>query len=114
MRASGDIQRTRLAHERTYLAWWRAGIASVAAGFAIGRIVPEVLGGTAWPYVAVGAALGAAGLLAFVFGHLHYRELDAALAEDREPRTARAVLVALAAIGVAVGIVSILLIVLAP
>jgi uncharacterized membrane protein YidH (DUF202 family) len=40
--ASGDTERTRLANERTYLAWWRTGIAGVAAGFAVGHVVPEV------------------------------------------------------------------------
>ena len=27
--ADGDAERTRLANERTYLAWWRTGIAGV-------------------------------------------------------------------------------------
>ena len=48
--------RFSLANERTYLAWWRTGIAGVAAGFAVGRVVPEVVEGRSWPYVAVGAA----------------------------------------------------------
>ena len=85
--ADGDAERTRLANERTHLAWWRTGIAGIAAGFAVGRIVPEV-----WPYVAVGSALTATGVLAFVYG---------------------AVLV-LAAIGVEAGIASILLVLIAP
>ena len=83
--ADGDAERTRLANERTYLAWWRTGIAGIAAGFAVGRIVPEVVEGQSWPYVAVGAALTATGVLAFVYGAVRYRELDAALREGREP-----------------------------
>ena len=31
--ASGEVHRTQLAHERTYLAWWRTGLAGIAAGF---------------------------------------------------------------------------------
>ena len=83
--SNGDMERTRLANERTYLAWWRTGIAAVASGFAVGRVVPAVVQGTNWPYVAVGAALTAAGLFAFVYGTVRYRDVDAALSEGREP-----------------------------
>ena len=112
--ADGDTQRTRLANERTYLAWWRTGIAGVAAGFAVGRVVPEVVDGESWPYVAVGAALTAAGLLAFVYGAVRYRELDASLREGREPATRAGAILVLAAVGVAAGVASILLVLLAP
>ena len=33
---SGDLERTRLANERTYLAWWRTGIAALAVPLALG------------------------------------------------------------------------------
>ena len=82
----GEVHRTRLAHERTYLAWWRTGLAGIAAGFAVGRVLPEVVGGTNWPYVALGTALAASGLAAMVYGIVHYRELQAALRDDREPQ----------------------------
>ncbi len=98
----------------TYLAWWRTAIAGVAAGFAVGRVVPEVVEGRSWPYVAVGTALTAAGLLAFVYGVIRYRELDAALSEGREPVRRDSALLVLAAIGVATGVASILLVLLAP
>jgi len=49
-----------------------------------------------------------------VYGIVHYRELQAALREDREPRTGDAFVLALAAVGVAVGAVSVLLVLLAP
>ena len=81
--ASGEVHRTQLAHERTYLAWWRTGLAGIAAGFAVGRVLPEVVGGTNWPYIALGTGLAASGLAAMVYGIVHYRELQAALREDR-------------------------------
>jgi uncharacterized membrane protein YidH (DUF202 family) len=111
--ASGEVHRTQLAHERTYLAWWRT-LAGIAAGFAIGRVLPEVVGGTNWPYIALGAALAASGLAAMVYGIVHYRELQAALREDREPRTGEAFVLVLAAVGMAVGAASVLLVLLAP
>jgi inner membrane protein YidH len=111
---NGDTERTRLASERTYLAWWRTGIAALAAGFAIGRIVPGVVAGTDWPYIALGAALVVAGLLAILYGLSRWRELDAALREEREPKTAGKVILAMTVIGVAIGIASLLLVLLAP
>ena len=49
-----------------------------------------------------------------VFGIAHYRELQAALREDREAHTVEGFLLALAAVGIAVGAVSVLLVLLAP
>ena len=112
--ASGEVHRTQLLHERTYLAWWRTGLAGIAAGFAIGRVLPEVVGGTNWPYIALGTALSASGLAAMVYGIVHYRELQAALREDRESRTGEGFLLALAAVGIVVGAASVLLVLLAP
>lgn len=53
------LRRAQLAAERTYLAWWRTALATVAVAIAIGRLLPDVIGaGTTWPYVAVGTAWG--------------------------------------------------------
>ena len=112
--ASGEVHRTALAHERTYLAWWRTGLAGIAAGFAVGRVLPEVVSGTSWPYIALGTVLAASGLAAMVYGIVHYRELQAALREEREPRTGEGFVLALAAVGIAVGAASVLLVLLAP
>jgi putative membrane protein len=112
--ASGEVHRTQLAHVRTYLAWWRTGLAAIAAGFAVGRVLPEVVGGTNWPYIALGTGLAACGLAAMVYGIVYYRELQAALREGREPHPGEGFVLAFAAVGIAVGAVSILLVLLAP
>lgn len=56
----GDgVRRAQMAAERTYLAWWRTALATVAMAVAIGRVLPAVLdAGSAWPYLAVGGAWG--------------------------------------------------------
>jgi inner membrane protein YidH len=36
-------RRTRLAAERTWLAWWRTGIAASAAALAVGGLVPQLV-----------------------------------------------------------------------
>ena len=35
-------RRTLLANERTYLAWWRTGITSIATALAAARLVPQL------------------------------------------------------------------------
>jgi putative membrane protein len=51
----GDVtRRTWLAAERTWLAWWRTGLATAGIALAIGRLLPGVIGGTRWPYRALG------------------------------------------------------------
>jgi uncharacterized membrane protein YidH (DUF202 family) len=58
-------RRTRLAAERTWLAWWRSGIAAATAAVAVGGVVPELVEGGRTAYVVLGA--GYAGLAAAVF-----------------------------------------------
>jgi uncharacterized membrane protein YidH (DUF202 family) len=43
-------RRTRLAAERTWLAWWRSGIAAATAAVGVGGVVPQLVdgGGTAY------------------------------------------------------------------
>jgi putative membrane protein len=64
--ADDDVtRRTRLAAERTWLAWWRSGIAAATAAVAVGGVVPELVEGGRTAYVLLGA--GYAGLAAAVF-----------------------------------------------
>ncbi len=51
-------RRTHLAAERTWLAWWRTGLAATGAAIGIGRVLPELIDGTTWPYVVLGAGYG--------------------------------------------------------
>jgi inner membrane protein YidH len=62
---SDVTRRTRLAAERTWLAWWRSGIAASTAAVAVGGVVPELVDGSKTPYVVLGA--GYALLAAAVF-----------------------------------------------
>jgi len=64
--ADQDVtRRTLLAAERTWLAWWRSGIAAATAAVAVGGVVPELVDRGRTAYLILGA--GCAGLATAVF-----------------------------------------------
>jgi putative membrane protein len=100
------VRRTYLASERTYLAWWRSGLAALALAVGVGRLVPEITSGPEWPWVVLGAGFGVLGVLAVVYGGFRQRQVTQAIVEQRfEPVDARVAIVmtvVAAALGVAV------------
>jgi uncharacterized membrane protein YidH (DUF202 family) len=72
-------RRTRLSAERTWLAWWRSGIAAATAALAVGGLVPELVEEAGWPYVALGCGYGLAAAAMFVGGALRKRAVDRSL-----------------------------------
>jgi len=91
-------RRTRLANERTYLAWWRTGLTSLAVCVGLGRIVPGVSDVTNWPWQIVGAGFGLLGLACLLFAHLRMQAVERAVDRGEfarlDPRAALAMLVA--------------------
>jgi uncharacterized membrane protein YidH (DUF202 family) len=63
--SEGDLSRTRLAAERTWLAWWRSGIAASAVAVGVGGVVPRLIEGSRTAYIVLG--VGYAVLSAGVF-----------------------------------------------
>lgn len=108
---SEDKRRTRLASERTQLAWWRTGLAALAVALGVGRVVPE-LDPTAirWPYSVAGVGFAIWGIAALAYGTLQRAEVEKAIDEDhlREPSTRP--LFALTLVGVGLGLLTALLI----
>lgn len=72
-------RRTHLAAERTWLAWWRSGITGIAAGIGIGRLLPELAGGTTWPYAVIGAGYALIGVAMIAYAEVRHRALGEAL-----------------------------------
>jgi inner membrane protein YidH len=77
-------RRTRLANERTFLAWWRTALGSEAIAVAVGRVLPEVSDGPHWPYVVLGAALALLGTALGLIGWWRYVTVDRALTGGEE------------------------------
>lgn len=72
-------RRTHLAAERTWLAWWRTGLAAAAGAIGIGRVIPELISGSTWPYVVLGTGYGALGFALMVAAAVRQRRVRAAL-----------------------------------
>jgi putative membrane protein len=105
-------RRTRLANERTYLAWWRTGLTSLAVAVGIGRIAPEVSGGASWPYAVVGAGFGLLGLAFIALGYVRARKVERALERGEFAPLGSALTAALLAGGLLIGAATTLVVVL--
>jgi putative membrane protein len=77
--AADVIQRTSLAAERTWLAWWRTALAATVGALGVGRLAPELLHVASWPYVVLGAGYAALAVGLLVTGAGRQRELQRAL-----------------------------------
>jgi inner membrane protein YidH len=110
---AGDaLRRTRLANERTYLAWWRTGLTTFAVGLGAGKLVPELSGGTAWPFELIGTAFAVAGIALIAYAYVRQRQVEEAVARGGyAPFEPRAGLV-FAAVGVLLGVGTIAVILL--
>jgi putative membrane protein len=74
-----QARRTSMAAERTWLAWWRSSLAASAGALAVGRFGPELLHVAAWPYVLLGCGYAALAIGLLVTGALRQRDLERAL-----------------------------------
>jgi putative membrane protein len=67
--APDDVtRRTFLAQERTWLAWWRSGVAAATAAVAVGGIAPRLLDDERGAFVALGAGYALVAVAVFVAG----------------------------------------------
>lgn len=74
------IRRTRLAAERTELAWWRTALTSIAVAIAVGRVVPELSRtSTEWPYLVVGVGWALYSVALFSYGSIRSRRVEIAV-----------------------------------
>ena len=105
-------RRTRLANERTYLAWWRTGLTAFAVSLGAGRLVPAVAGGPQALYSAVGVLFAVLGVLVIAYGRQRGREVDDAISEGSYRRADERLLTFIAVMASIGGLMLIILIIL--
>jgi inner membrane protein YidH len=98
-------RRTRLANERTYLAWLRSALTALAVAIGAGKIVPGVTDVSKWPFEILGAGFAVLALIFAVGGARRFVSVERALDEGHfsalTPREAIAVAVVATALGIA-------------
>ena len=103
---AGDAtRRTRLAIERTYLAWWRTGLTAFAVSFGAGKLVPALTDEKRWPYTLVGVGFALLGVAFVGYGFRRQRLVERAVARGDYVRPDERFLAALTAIGILLGFV---------
>jgi inner membrane protein YidH len=102
---AGDAtRRTRLANERTYLAWWRTGLTAFAVSVGAGEVVPALTDASRWPYAAIGIGFALLGTVFIAYGFRRMRDVDDAIARGEYARPDERLMGFLAAAGVILGL----------
>jgi putative membrane protein len=76
-------RRTRLAAERTYLAWWRSALAAFAVSLGVGKVVPELTSSESVGYEFVGGGYALLGVAFIGYGYWRQQVMERALVEGR-------------------------------
>ena len=112
--AADAIRRTRLANERTYLAWWRTGLTALAVSFGAGRLLPELSDGPNWPFQVIGIGFAVVGVVFVTYGYVRHTTVEAALARGAYASLSNRAAFAFAVLGALMGVATLLLVVLRP
>lgn len=82
--AADVAQRTSMAAERTWLAWWRTALAATVGALGAGRVAPELLDVAAWPYVVLGIGYAVLAIGLLLSGAHRQHQLQRALESGTE------------------------------
>jgi putative membrane protein len=101
---AGDAtRRTRLANERTYLAWWRTGLTAFAVSIGSGKLVPVLAPGATWPYTLIGIGFAIVGVFCCGYGFWRYREVEEAVSRAEFAPPEERIVGLLSGVGFALG-----------
>ena len=112
--ARDAMRRTRLANERTYLAWWRTGLTTFAVSFGAGRLVPELSNGPKWPFELIGVAFAIVGVAFVTYGYVRHRDVEAALSRGEYTSLANRAAIVFAGVGALLGVATMILVLVHP
>jgi putative membrane protein len=76
-------RRTRLANERTYLAWLRSALTALAVAIGAGKIVPGVADVESWPFELLGAGFAVLAVIFIVGGARRFVSVERSLEAGR-------------------------------
>jgi putative membrane protein len=103
---AGDAtRRTRLANERTYLAWWRTGLTAFAVSIGSGKLVPALATGANWPYIAIGVGFAVVGVFCSGYAFWRYRAVDEAISRAQFAPPDERLVALLSGLGLVLGVV---------
>jgi putative membrane protein len=109
--ANDVVQRTSMAAERTWLAWWRTALAATVGSLGVGRLAPELLDVASWPYVILGAGYSALAVGLLVTGAARQRDLQRALDSGRQAPLSFGLVTLFTVGGVALALTTIVLVI---
>ena len=102
---AGDAtRRTRLANERTYLAWWRTGLTAFAVSIGSGKLVPALASGATWAYTAIGIGFAVVGVFCSSYAFWRYREVEEAISHGEFAQPGERLVSVLSGLGAALGV----------
>ena len=103
-------RRTRLANERTYLAWLRTSLTALAVAVGVGRIVPGLTDATRLPFELVGGGFAVFGVVVMAYGAVRYARVEDALKAGRFAPLEIPGAIALALFAAALGVASLVIV----
>lgn len=80
----GPSRRTVLAAERTWLAWWRTGMAVAAVAIAVGGVAPRLVESDRAVFTVLGVGYALLSLTVFVAAFRRHRQINRAIADDSD------------------------------
>ena len=104
VRENGAERRTRLANERTYLAWWRTSMTAFAVSLGAGRLIPALTKAQKVPSIVLGAGFGLLGVAFVLYGLRRESVVSRAIDRGEFARPEGNVLIALTVVGVLLGL----------
>ncbi len=113
-RSNDAPRRTVLAAERTWLAWWRTGVAVAATAIGVGGLVPQLVGGNHKYYVALGVGYAALAVVVFLGAGKRFRQMEDAIASGEAIRPDRGWIAGLTAAGMVLAVCTLAVIAIQP
>jgi putative membrane protein len=100
----GAERRTRLANERTYLAWWRTGMTAFAVSLGAGRLIPALTKAQKVPSILLGVGFGLLGVAFVAYGLRRESAVSRAIDRGEYARPEDRVLIVLTMVGLLLGL----------